>query len=527
MRHLIALTVIALVLSACGTPSAGTTSPTAPASPAPAATAAATPAPPTQPTVAAPTTSPSPAPPLASPVATASSTGPAATAVATRAATSAPPDATARPAASPSPAAQASGWTTYHGDSARRGNDPTAFDPAAARQLWQSDALDGELYGEPLVVGGRVYVATEGDTVFALDASSGAVAWKTRLGTPVPASQLPCGNVDPVGVTSTPVADPALGMLYVAAFEAPGKHVLVALRMDTGAIAWQRGVDPPGEDPRVLNQRGALALGSGNVYVPFGGRDGDCGNYHGWVVSSPASGGGQLATYRVPTTGGGGPSNGGGGIWAPGGEAVDGSGNVFVVTGNGGSSAFDYSDSVIKLSPGLQVLDYFAPSNWRQLSTSDTDLGSLAPVLLDNNLVFAIGKEGVGFLLKADAMGKIGGQAYAARVCGGAAFSGAAYAPPYVYVPCANGIAALKLTGASFQVAWRGPAARPGAPIVAGGAVWSVERTGRLTAIDAASGQARFQAAIPPSVTSFPSLSAIGNRLYVPAGTRVLAFGPG
>lgn len=525
MRHLIALTVIALVLSACGTPAASPAASAPPATPSPTEAAAATPTTSTQPTAAP--TSPAPAATPTSPVATATAARAAETPVATKAATSAPSDATARPAASASPAAQAAAWTTYHGDSARRGHDPASFDPASVRQLWQSDSLDGELYGEPLVVGGRVYVATEGDTVYALDAASGAVAWKTHLGTPVPGSQLPCGDVDPVGVTSTPVADPAQGLLYVAAFEAPGKHVLAALKMDTGAIAWQRGVDPPGDDPHVLNQRGALALANGNVYVPFGGRDGDCGDYHGWVVSAPATGGGQLATYRVPATGGGGRSAGGAGIWAPGGEALDGSGNLFVATGNGGSSAFDYSDSVVKLSPSLQVLDYFAPSNWQQLSISDADLGSLAPVLLDSDLVFVIGKEGVGFLLKAGALGKIGGQAYAARVCSGAAFSGAAYAAPYVYVPCTNGIAALKLNGSSFQAAWRGPAVRPGAPIVAGGAVWSVERTGRLTALDAASGQTRFQTAIPQSVTSFPSLSAVGNRLYVPAGPRVLAFGAG
>ena len=99
-------------------------------------------------------------------------------------------------------------WTTYHHDGARSGVDPDSTSPVAPTQVWQtSPALDGKVYAEPLVYRSTVYVATENDTVYALNAANGAIVWTRHLGAPVPGSSLPCGNVDPVGITSTPVFD--------------------------------------------------------------------------------------------------------------------------------------------------------------------------------------------------------------------------------------------------------------------------------------------------------------------------------
>ena len=84
------------------------------------------------------------------------------------------------------------------------------FSPATA--AWTSPVLDGQVYGEPLEATGRVYVATENDTIYALAANTGAVLWSTHVGTPVPSGDLPCGNISPtVGITGTPVIDVAHG----------------------------------------------------------------------------------------------------------------------------------------------------------------------------------------------------------------------------------------------------------------------------------------------------------------------------
>src|SRR5262249_7446764 len=123
-------------------------------------------------------------------------------------------------------------WPTYHADPARSG---VAAGPSLGdvRHAWTSPTLDGDVYAEPLVVGARVYTATENDTVYALNASTGAFVWTTHLGQPVDSSTLPCGNITPVsGITATPVIDQRAGLVYVAAFLAPAEHDLFAIRTD-------------------------------------------------------------------------------------------------------------------------------------------------------------------------------------------------------------------------------------------------------------------------------------------------------
>ncbi len=408
-------------------------------------------------------------------------------------------------------------WTTYHRDLSRSGLDPTQPPFASVDPSWVSDVLDGEVYAQPLVLNGRVLIATEGDSVYALDALTGAIAWRTNLGTPVPLSELPCGNIDPVGITGTPVIDPATSLLYTVAFLQPAHHELVALDVTTGTLRWRRAIDAPGTDPHVHNQRGALALSGGRVYVPYGGRLGDCGNYHGWVVASNVSGTGDLLSYMVPTTREG-------GIWAPSGPAVDAVGDLFVATGNGESvTDFDHGNSVIRLSPQLAELDFFAPSNWAELSAADVDLGSVGPGLLDNDLVFQIGKEGVGFLLHKSALGGIGAEAYAAAVCAGA-YGGTAHTATMIYAPCTNGLVALELdAGPAFSLAWASASFFAGPPIISGTAVWTISRTGVLFAMDALTGDVVFQTALA-GVTNFATPASDGGRIFAPAGRQIAAF---
>jgi len=173
----------------------------------------------------------------------------------------------------------------------------------------------------------------------------------------------PCGDIDPIGITGTPVIDTMNGIVYAVAFLAAPHHELFALSLGTGVVLWHRTIDAPGADPQVHNQRGALALSHGYVYVPFGGRAGDSGQYQGWVVASPVDGTGAVLTYTVPTAREG-------GIWGPAGPIVDpATGDLLVSTGNSNSTTtFDYGESVIRLSPSLNLLDSWAPSNWVALN---------------------------------------------------------------------------------------------------------------------------------------------------------------
>jgi len=114
------------------------------------------------------------------------------------------------------PAAGDGDWTTYHRDNARSGYLAGLADPTRLAQAW-SARLDGAVYGEPLVVGDRVLVATEADSLYSLELRSGRVQWRTTVGEPVPLSELPCGNIDPLGITGTPVYDPGTGLVFAVA----------------------------------------------------------------------------------------------------------------------------------------------------------------------------------------------------------------------------------------------------------------------------------------------------------------------
>ncbi|HEX9124668.1 MAG TPA: PQQ-binding-like beta-propeller repeat protein, partial [Actinomycetota bacterium] len=122
------------------------------------------------------------------------------------------------PAPQPSGSDGAADWLTYHRDPARSGVDPSSPPLGRPRLAWTSAQLDGDVYAQPLVFGDRVFVATEHDSVYALDAGTGTVIWRTNLGDPVPQAFLPCGNIDPTGITGTPAIDPASGLLYAVAF---------------------------------------------------------------------------------------------------------------------------------------------------------------------------------------------------------------------------------------------------------------------------------------------------------------------
>ena len=217
-------------------------------------------------------------------------------------------------------------------------------------------------------------------------------------------------------------------------------------------------------------------------------------------------------------------------IWAPPGPVIGADGSVYVATGNGTPvDAVDDSDSVVRLSPALEVEGTFTPSDFAALSAGDTDLGSTSPALLPGGLVFQIGKAGVGYVLSGAHLGGVGGQLASAQVCGGG-FGGDAVDGDSVVMSCFDGLFAVRVSpGKSgsqpgLKVAWREAGIRPGPPIIAGGRVWAVDRSGALVGYDETTGarRARFPVTV---VGSFPSLAAATGRLYVPAGDRLDVFG--
>jgi outer membrane protein assembly factor BamB len=270
--------------------------------------------------------------------------------------------------------------------------------------------------------------------------------------------------------------------------------------------------------PRPHQQRAALALSQGRVYVAYGGLFGDCGDYRGRVVASRTDGGGPLQAFQVPTTREG-------GIWGASGPAVDGRGRLYVAVGNGAATGgtWDRSDSVLRLSPELRLEDGFAPTRWPQDNAADADLGSMGPLLLPGGLVFAAGKSGLGYLLRADHLGGVGGQLVERPVC--AAFGGAAAVGSVLYVPCADGVRQVRVgPGARLDLGWRAPGAVSGSPVVGGRTVYSLDPAGgTLYALDAERGRVR--ASAPVGQTSrFATPTLAGGLVLVGTLTGVVAL---
>jgi outer membrane protein assembly factor BamB len=433
------------------------------------------------------------------------------------------PTTTSAPGTSSPAAAAPAGWATYFHDAARTGvasDGPRS--PASVHRQWASPGLDGAVYAQPLVVGDVVIAATDNDTVYALSAATGVVSWSTHLGTPVPSSSLPCGNVNPVGITSTPVVDVAAGRVYAVGMVQPVQHTLFALDLASGSVVGSTRVDAAGADPTTHNQRGALSLAGGNVLVPFGGRFGDCGTYHGQLVAVPASsaGFGPPASFGLP-------SIREGGFWAPPGPAVAPDGTIYLASGNTASrGTYDYGNSVLHLSASLKLIDSFAPGDWAALNSSDTDLGSTSPVLVGGNQVFQVGKSGTAYLLDAAHLGGVGGQRSAAAACDGAAMGGVSHDGATLYVPCPNGVTAIAVGGDRVSVKWTSRAATPGPPIVTPGAVWTVATgSGELVALDASTGNTLASRPIGSVPSRFTSPSAGGGRVVVAAARTVMSFG--
>ncbi len=421
-------------------------------------------------------------------------------------------------------------WTVYHGDPAGDGVAAGISSVELSSRAWTSPTLDGQLYGEPLSTGGQVFIATENDTVYALSATNGTVDWSTHLGSPVPSSSLPCGDISPtVGITGTPVIDPARSEIFVVADElvhgAPA-HVLVGLGTSSGRIELSQMVDPAGSDPAALLQRTGLALDGGRVVFGFGGNFGDCSSYHGWVTAVPEAGG-AAAVFEVDS----GPGEDQGAVWMGGAApVVDSGGDVWVEPGNGSVTssghAYDDSDSVLELSPALSLLQYFAPASWASENATDLDL-STAPALLSDGQVVGAGKDRTAYLLDGSHLGGIGGEVSSLPgACSDVIDGGVAFVGTTVYLPCLSGTVAVQASSSppGLHLLWAASSGG-GPPIVAAGLVWTIGQNGVLYGLGPSTGTVQRQAEVGVPANHFPTPSVGAGLFLVPTATRVVAFG--
>jgi hypothetical protein len=450
---------------------------------------------------------------------------------------------------------------SYHGRADRDGNFVVPgltferakglhADPAFHAQL------TGHVYAQPLYWRGNIIAAIEDDVMEAIDARTGREVWRRALGTPVPRAALPCGDIDPLGITGTPVIDEANGTIYVdGAVQTAGgpRHQLFALSLSNGNplpgwpidVAAALAGKGPMFVPRDQNERGALTIVGNRVYVGYSGHFGDCGDYRGWVVGVSIANPKDVVAWSTQARGGG--------IWAPGGIATDGA-SLLVATGNTfGASTWSDGEAVIRLSPGLtfsrRPQDYFAPSDWHTLDQGDLDLGGANPLPFEiggRRFVLALGKDEKAYLLDGANFGGIGHPLAAERVANvpirtsPAVFPGrdgmyVAFQGAGAQCPARGDLTVLKITAApkpAITTAWCAAENGRGSPIVtttdghSNPVVWAVgaEGDGKLHGFNGENGAVLFNSESMSGTRRFQTLIATSDRLYVATDGRIYAF---
>jgi hypothetical protein len=431
-----------------------------------------------------------------------------------------------------------SNWITYHGDAEATGVDPGSTKLLPSRPAWTSPALDGHLYGEPLVADGRVVAATENNTVYVMAADSGMVLWSNHLATPVPSRDLPCGDISPeVGITGTPVIDLTRHEIFVdadtlvsgpaASGGVEASHRLFGLDLFTGKVELNEPAMPSaGEDQLAQLQRPGLALDKGYVVIAYGQNTGDCpgpnGPAHGYVVSIPEAGG-QLQSFQI------GSGRDRGAVWMGGSSpVVDPHGNIYVATADGydlgAGQSYDDSDAVLELSPRLHLESIFYPTDWQTLSAEDLDLGTGDPVLVDG-FVFQIGKSDIAYLLRQGHLGDEEGEVASLSICRGDPDGGHAVKGSVVFVPCPNGVTAVKVSTKPpyLHQIWTDNDGAAGTPIIADGLVWTIAGTA-VQGLNPTNGHQVVSIPFGGYANHFPTPSVGDGLLLLPGTDQVFAF---
>jgi hypothetical protein len=470
--------------------------------------------------------------------------------------------------------AQAASVTTYHNSLQRLGAykiERLTLAAAAGvhRDTGFNASISGHVYAQPLYwqpegsKNGLIIVATESNSVYALNEATGAIVWQNQLAASVPLAQLPCGNIDPMGITGTPVIDPATATLYLNALTTTAngaRHMLYALSLADGSVLPNWPIDVQvaltglgaSFDSAHQGSRSALLFFQGRLYASYGGNAGDCQPYHGTVAQvAPAT-----ATVEAywQTRGAR------GGIWAQGGIAGDGQ-DLYVTTGNtSGTTDWADGEAIVRLVPGLahstRPRDYFVPANWQDLDASDKDLGGTEALPFDIKSsggtmvqrVIAFGKDGNAYLADRHYLGGIGGALAVAPVS-----TGAIRTAPAIYhmdgsikvaftsrgsTQCKGGNVTMLNVAASgvspITFAWCVALNGQGAPIItttdgtANSIVWvaGAEGDNLLHGFDAMTGASVFTDTAPAmaGLHHFATILATQRRFYVAADDTVYAY---
>jgi hypothetical protein len=273
---------------------------------------------------------------------------------------------------------------------------------------------------------GVFFAATAANNVVALDETTGAMVWTKSVGMAPAASGTTCGDIRPIGIISTPVIDAQARTIFVAGAVGTSSimtHQVHALSVDDGSErtgGWPVDVSKVTSgsvtfSPVPQNQRSALSLVNGIIYVAYGGHNGDCGTYHGWMVA--------INSANPTTVAGWATSGEGDAIWAAGGMASDGNG-VFATTGDNHPRLTTHMDSeeVIRIT-GMAVADksnqnLFYPTEWLNMDNTDADFSANSPVYIEvpdpsgttRTYVVAITKDGSFYVLNSKNLGGMGGQ---------------------------------------------------------------------------------------------------------------------
>ncbi len=418
-------------------------------------------------------------------------------------------------------------WPGYHADQSRSGAVAAQAFSGVARPAWSVN-LGGAVRGQPVIGGGVIIAGTETNRVVALNPADGSVVWSRSLGPPLTDVDAiaGCGNIDPLGITSTPVIDAGSGTVYVVAEvdeEGVVHHQLEGLALTSGAVVSSENVDPPlpaGERAVNLLQRASLALAGGRVYVSFGGNVGDCGSYHGWVVGVREVGAPEPVSFEVAADGEGGA------IWQSGGApAIDQAGNLYVSTGNanpdppqGGPDPKQYTESVVKLNPELRPVASFKDT----VAGGDEDLSTANPVLLPDNRVFAVGKTDIGYVLRQDTLAQI---STIDGICGSDPDGGPAYdrSTNRMFVACRDG--GIQVVNLATDTLGPKLSGLDSAPILVGHDLWAVNTpTGTLTDIDTATGATKQSLPVASEIPVFTTPTAGLGLILVGTSAGVTAF---
>lgn len=400
------------------------------------------------------------------------------------------------------------------------GSDPApvpkpAVSTGVSGSATASVRLDGPVYGNPATGAGKVFAATENNTVYALSPTDGSVLWSKHVTNPFRPHG--CGNIVPLGITGAPVYDPGSHLVYVVAEDPTAKHVLYGLASSDGHVVSQTEVDPPVGTRDFLQQRPALTLWHEHVFAVFGGLAGDCGDYTGAVASVDLASG-SVRWFEASTSGRG-------GMWAPGEPAV-GQDRLYFSIGNGDADdpgqPFDGTDSVVALDADAKRVDFFAPASWAADNKADADLGSMNPLLAAGHVIIA-GKSGQGYLLDPARLGGVGG-AGAKPFPACPSYGQAAVSGDVVYLPCADGTRAYRI-GDTVTALWHVPKAN-GQPVVAGDRIWVTNwNDGALLALDPARGSVVEQIPVG-KLPHFAKPTVVGSKVFLGTMDGVVVVTP-